>query len=357
MKSDLETANLINQAVSAALPSGKVHDLVIQPSPSCDASGRVIFGEGKTLDAAFETGTFPSTALLDQAVRRIEAYANVAALTPFLIAPSFSEAKQSYLRERRMNYLDAAGNAWVETTDILIDRRGKKPSSSQSELPQDPFSDKATLVARLLFSGGTWGIRQIGSTLASQGFRLSPGYVSKILTTLAERRYAIKSPQGVRLINRNLLLQDWAETYQRKNRRTRNEGWFLPEPDAHTLSLTVGKALGDAGALTDRAGAYLIDAYASFDTVDVIPHDHAAVRSVLESLGAQQVERGANINLKSSPYALSSFYGMRWINGVPVVSDLQLYLDLCCQPQRGREAADHLYDRAIRPLLVDEARP
>ena len=84
--------------------------------------------------------------------------------------------------------------------------------------------------------------------------------------------------------------------------------------------------------------------------------DLDATSEVLEKLGAVPAERGANINVREAAYPLSSLYGSRSVDGVPVVSDLQLYLDLRCQPQRGEEAAEHLYERRIRPLLEEGER-
>jgi hypothetical protein len=44
-------------------------------------------------------------------------------------------------------------------------------------------------------------------------------------------------------------------------------------------------------------------------------------------------------------YARSAWEGMREVNGVPVVSDLQLVLDLWHYPVRGREQAEMLLRR------------
>lgn len=182
---------------------------------------------------------------------------------------------------------------------------------------------------------------------------MSPGYVSKTIASLCELRYATKIAGGVRLINREFLLQDWSQAYRQKAQRRQNQGWYLPEADPLQLASFIGRALGSDGALTDRSGASFVDPHASFDTVDILPNNRAAVRRTLEKLGAARVERGANINVREAVYPLSSFYGVHSVNSVPIVSNLQLYLDLRCQPQRGEEAAEHLYERLIHPLLKE----
>lgn len=353
----LKEHDLILRAVERALPFGKLEQLEIHPQSGIpgrrwDASGRLTFGKNLSIDVCFETGSFPSMAALSQAVQQIRAFNAAPDLTPLLVAPYLSPQKQQVLREENVCYLDTEGNAWIETEGVFIDRcsRQKKATPTPS---QDPFSDKASLVIRVLFSGSTLGIRPISVALSEQGFALSPGYVSKVVASLGELHYATKTASGVRLVNRELLLQDWSHAYQQKARRRQSRGWYLPEADPAQLARLVGRALENNGALTDRSGASFVDPHASFDTVDILPSNRDAISEILENLGAMPVERGANINVHEAAYPLSSLYGIRSVDGVPVVSDLQLYLDLRCQPQRGEEAAEHLYERHIRPLLKE----
>lgn len=41
------------------------------------------------------------------------------------------------------------------------------------------------------------------------------------------------------------------------------------------------------------------------------------------------------------------FWKAREVNGVPVVSPVQVYLDLLALPERAREAADHLRSEGL----------
>lgn len=355
--------NLVERAVEHSLPFGRFERLEIQPSahhhlaePKCDAVGRLAFGKSVVLDVCFETGSFQSMASLLQAVQQAKAAEAALGCTPLLISSYFSPQKQQFLREKGVGYLDTAGNAWLEAEGLFVDRCGRKQKEVSSPLSQDPFSDKATFVIRLLFSGQALGIRPISTVLAEQGFTLSPGYVSKTIASLEKLHYALKTESGVRLINRELLLQDWSLAYRQKARRRQSQGWYLPEPDPSQLARIVGRALESNGALTDRSGASFIDPHASFDTVDILPSNRDAVDRALERIGATRVARGANVIVHEPVYPLSSFYEIRFADDIPIVSDLQLYLDLRCQAQRGEEAAEHLYRRFIGPLL-EEGEP
>lgn len=316
-----------------------------------DACGTLCLGEGICINACFGTGSFPTLASLEGKARRLKDAAHAFDAAPILIAPFLSEAKQQHLRDWGVGYVDAAGNAWISASGVLIDRSGKKPAMRRAISTSSLFSDKATLVIRLLFSGKVLGVREMSSVLASEGSPLSPGYISKTVAALAQSGYAVKEGKKVRLASRDLLLADWAEAYRSKARAAEIEGWYLPEADPVGLALAVGRALGDGGALTDRAGAYFVDPYALFDSVDVLVRNRSRVIDALRALGAEPADRGANINLRIPVYPVSSFYDMQVFDGVPVASNVQLYLDLVCQPQRGREAADHLFSTQIGPLL------
>lgn len=69
-------------------------------------------------------------------------------------------------------------------------------------------------------------------------------------------------------------------------------------------------------------------------------------------MGARRVERGGNINVSLPYYRVSAFYDAQMPKGsARTASDIQLYLDLYDFPVRGREQAEHLYERRLRPMI------
>lgn len=326
-------------------------DLLFRP----DAIGTLVFDDDIRIDACFEIAECSTLAAIENHALQIMNAASSLGLMPILVASFFSESKQRFLRDSGIGYIDMAGNAWIISKGVFLDRCVKKPSQKPTQVSQFRFSDKATLVIRMLFSGASLGVRQISALLKEKGFQLTPGYVSKTVASLMQDQYAIKEDSGkVRLIRRNLLLEDWTASYVLKARRQPVEGWYYPEADMDVLARLIGNELVGSGALTDRSGASFVDPYAPFDTVDILLKDHPSVVEKLYVIGAEPVDRGANINLHTPAYPVSSFFGVHDVQGVPIVSDLQLYLDLRCQPKRGQEAADHLYDRILRSLLEEE---
>jgi hypothetical protein len=67
-----------------------------------------------------------------------------------------------------------------------------------------------------------------------------------------------------------------------------------------------------------------------------------------EALGWKAVPTGANVSLLAAPDE-GVWYGMRQVGDDPVVSDVQLYLDLVASKGRGEEAAAFILEQRLRP--------
>ncbi|MHB1345174.1 MAG: type IV toxin-antitoxin system AbiEi family antitoxin [Thermoleophilia bacterium] len=262
-----------------------------------------------------------------------------------LACPFLSPARQELLRESGVSFFDFAGNAWIVSDAVHVDRRGF-PNPFSEQRTRDPFSDKASLVLRALIASGPGrGVRNIADQAG-----LSPGYVSKVVQELEERGYVARREEGLALQNAQELLQDWVSAY-RKHWIERRE-YFLQVPRAEAVMDAMRQAsLGDEYALALQAGASLILPYAEFDVVDVYVHNIDAAVGLAGQLDAREVNRGANLRVSVPYYRVSAFFDRQKAAGLPVVSDLQLYLDLYDYPLRGREQAERILERRLIPKL------
>ena len=66
-----------------------------------------------------------------------------------------------------------------------------------------------------------------------------------------------------------------------------------------------------------------------------------------EKLDLREVESGANFYL-ITPYDEGVFYGLKKAKGIPVVGNIQLYLDLVKYTARGKERAEYLRNQLIK---------
>ena len=356
----IEEKTLIENYVSKVLPKSEVtkyflYDNTFSHELIFDAKACVSFGKGRQFTACFLIkNSSPSLATFKNTISmlRLVDTDETAGCVKILLTEYLSKKRQEMLRENGIGFIDSVGNAWVDSENLLIDRRGNKPvnTSSQGRI-QSVFSDKATLVSRLLLYSGARGIREISTMLDRSGFSLTPGYVSKVANSLIAENYAKRTEKGIELVNKELFLEDWVDVYKRKRVQREIERWYYPSAGSDDLARMVGSRVGESGVLTDRAGTFFIDPYASFESIDVLVRDKDSVVEILKDIGAKPVDRGANINVIKPYYSISSFFGSQEIEGVHVASDIQLYLDLSHQPKRGLEAAEHLYQQRILPTI------
>jgi len=268
-------------------------------------------------------------------------------------APFLSPSRQNLLREWNVPFFDFAGNAWITGDATHIDRRGFPNPFLEQRRSRDPFSDKASLVLRSLISSGPGrGVRSIAEEVG-----LSPGYVSKVVQELERRGYVARHEGGLVLRHGRELLQDWAGAYRKRSIETKD--YFVQARSAMAVMDAMKQSLhlaGDQYALTMQAGASLIVRYADFDSVDVYVRQAEVAAAMAHELNAREVDRGANLRIALPYYRVSAFFGRQEVEGLSLVSDVQLYLDLYDYPLRGREQAEQLLERRLGPRLETAER-
>jgi hypothetical protein len=277
--------------------------------------------------------------------------------TPVLAASYLSPSSQQALRREHMAFVDLAGNAWIVGNGVHVDRRGFGSPQHEDRSSRDLFSDKASLVLRVLMKEQSpLGVRQIAEIVSSKGGdnRLTPGYVSKVISELARRGYVRKVGEKVVLRRAAELLNDWVIDL-RKRRRPAPQNYFMPASDAESLMPRIAEAFDQAGVeyvFAGHAGASLVDRHAMFDSLSLYAKDEGSAHDVLVGLGARLVDRGANISVSKPYYRVAAFYDYQVPKDhMKAASDVQLYLDLYDYPVRGREQAEHLYEARLRPTL------
>lgn len=70
--------------------------------------------------------------------------------------------------------------------------------------------------------------------------------------------------------------------------------------------------------------------------------------ALVNGMNLKKVPSGANLEV-ILPYDEGVFYQATGVDNIPVVSPVQLYLDLANMPGRGEEAAKFLLDQVLKP--------
>lgn len=348
----------LERALEQIFPHGRVEMLPSESRGHAPAAKADIHAAAGDLHLWIELlGSTSNARLMDAVALLHPPQDELRPVIPVLAAPYFSPSKQELLRDGHTAFLDFVGNAWLVVPGVHVDRRGFRNPEVEQREQRDLFSDKASLVLRVLLNTHSpLGVRQIADMVSSRGdhVQLSPGYVSKVVKELERRGYAARRDGGIVLRHAKELLDDWVVSYRRR-RNPVAWSYFIPAPSVESVMPRLADVFNSRNVdyvFAGHAGASLVDRHADFDVVDLYVKNPEDADAALSSLGARRVDRGGNVRVLRPYYRESAFFDAQMPRGpMRVASDMQLYLDLYDYPVRGREQAEHLYERRLRPMI------
>lgn len=269
------------------------------------------------------------------------------------VLPRANRGLRERFRGAHESYVDLRGAVFLSFPNLLVDREGlQPPARSTTPRSLDPFADRSSLVLRTLMepihADYVWGVRELAAVA-----RVGPATVTRSVREL--KRYGVvdvrrtSRESEIRLTDPKGLLSVWTGAYE----WTRNHSVAVHAPTDDAIRfLKRSKGIFEARqwALTLQAGASLVAPHATWERVHVYL-DVGKPDELLEFANRQDwpIADDGRLVLLKPYYRDSVWHGRRTANGLPVVSDLQLVLDLWRYPLCGRERAEHLI--ASRHLL------
>jgi hypothetical protein len=184
------------------------------------------------------------------------------------------------------------------------------------------------------------------SDLACQA-QVSLGMTHKVLAKLQREQLVDKDIyRKWSLSNPAQLLDEWSLVYRSRQQQRRN--FFSLAKTPQLLINEITQKLGNYGfALSFSSGANIITPFLrGLGTLQVYLRDTQNLKLWQKSLDLKEVSRGHNLEIYT-PFDQGVFYGTRLIDDVPIVGDVQLYLDTLTDPARGGDLARHLRERKL----------
>jgi len=198
------------------------------------------------------------------------------------------------------------------------------------------FAGKASDIIRVLLVNypKTWTIRDLAKEATA-----ALGWTSKVSTALIRERMAIRETERaeLKLMAPLDLLKKWA-TINNFVANTRFVEYYSREEDITKFMSQFKVKKGLEYAFTALAGALLVAPYVRPNNVHVYVRSEEVAKKWANLLNLMPVEENGNVRFAIAETG-DPFYGARKIDGVNVVSDIQLYVDLLNYPARGEEAA------------------
>ena len=261
-------------------------------------------------------------------------------------APFISEESKKICQDAGIGYLDLGGNCLLRFDNVYISLEGK-PNPYPSTRPlKSIFATKSTRALRVLLCNPKrdWFVKNLAKEA-----NISLGQASNLKKRLLEfefiKEIGNEKAAKFRLSNPEILLNRWTEYYTYRQNRMRNYYSLddVKEIEEKLSDYCETKKIRYAFTLT--SGASLVAPFLRYKRVFVYLSN--SIEKAALALGWKEVPSGPNITILE-PYDEGIFYGLQDINGMKVVSEVQLYLDLKGYKERGEEAAQFLLENRLR---------
>lgn len=363
-------AALRDQTPVQGLPGVSIEDVKLNPS-AFDISFELRSGKNRVQVLGEIKQTFSPRTISEITpwVRRLKNLRPDVAVA--LIAPALSEQSQTFCLENGIDFLDLAGNISINIPGkFTLRRTGLRARTRSSDSTESPpqtsnvFSGRYSRVLRVLLEKPKlWTLTEIGKELDEQtrrlanalpasrevSFSISPGTISKALASLEEQLLIRRKGTAVVLPEPKRVLFQWAEKYKERYRWRLRSSFQTANPfgkDLAKMKAGIQPLISGFYAFTAAAAASATAPFIDLDVVDIFLLPTKAESSLRKLKSA---EDGAPPLRFITPYDGGVFLYARQVRGIPVVSDIQAYLDLFSRGGRDLKQADYVLEKVIEP--------
>jgi hypothetical protein len=257
-----------------------------------------------------------------------------------------SDETRRICQENNVGFIDTAGNCFFNFDNVFLSVEGKSNPLPNKRPLKTLFYPKSSRALRVLLSypKNAWFVKNL-STEAG----ISLGQASLIKKKLLEEELIeeleVDGLKRFKLIKPEKLLDKWAKNYNYNKNNIKN---YYSLDDIKTIESNIVNYCNTKKirySFTLTSGASLVAPFLRYNRVFV--YMLGDIEKIAQALTFKEVSSGSNISILE-PYDEGVFYNSQVINGINVVNNIQLYLDLINYKERGEEAAKFLYEQRIR---------
>jgi len=277
---------------------------------------------------------------LRPAVRDVEKLAAKGASgpSPLLATVKATRSLIEHCKRLGVSCLDLNGRIWLRAKGVLVDREAPRGAGRfrTSEAPVNVFSLKGSRLPRALlsFPGRQWRQTELADVTG-----LSQGLLSRLLKQTSSEGWVTGSRGDWSVTDADGFLDAWKAADVWRKRVTVHQYSAL-EGDLTRLARRVLEHATGEVAFTQWFAAGLRFPYADVPIVSAYVAE-SPQRVLAEKLGVREVSSGGKLWL-ITPKDVGVFQAVRRVDAIPIVCDVQIYLDLLQVGLRGPDQAEAL---------------
>ncbi|MEA2021043.1 MAG: type IV toxin-antitoxin system AbiEi family antitoxin [Candidatus Caldatribacteriota bacterium] len=261
-------------------------------------------------------------------------------------ATFISKESKQICNESGVGFIDLAGNCLFKFDNVYINIEGCPNIFPNTRPLKSIFSPKSTRALRIFLCNPKkeWFVKDIAKEA-----KISLGQASNIKQRLLEYEFVETTGIGknlkIRLNKAESLLKEWSKNYTYQRNKIRN---FYSMDKVEVLEKKIVNYFKDnqvTYAFTLTSGASRVAPFLRYNRIFTYVSNN--IDLIAKDLNFKEVSTGPNISFLD-PYDEGILYYLQEINGVKVVSDIQLYLDLKRYLKRGEEAAEFLLEKRLK---------
>jgi hypothetical protein len=350
------------------LPGISISDVQSRPEEPFDVSFELISGTNRVRVLGEVKRTF-TPSILQQIAPWVERFKSLRPdVAIAVISPMFSQQAQAYCIQNRLNFLDLAGNIFIDVPGKLTvqrtGRRIKGISALDSEGPRslNVFSGRTSRILRVLLENSkTWTLSEIARELDAEtnrfstifpgaqiNFQVSLGSISKAIASLEEQLWIRRRGTSLIVPEPQRLLQQWAEKYRERYRWRLRSSFQANNPFGRDLT-QINQALQSLITTPYVFSGAMAAADAPFVDIDQV---EVFLLAGSEDRNLRELRSEPNVGPKlrfTYPYDEGVFMYSRLVAKTPLASPIQAYLDLFARGGRDLKQADYLLANVIQP--------
>ena len=255
-----------------------------------------------------------------------------------VVTVRMSEAVGALCRQYKISYVDLWGSVYLFVPRTLYVEKDPRPKAGwhvhRIYKEPDVFSDRSSRIARCLLSqpGKRWSLPSLGKETS-----VSLGLVCRVMHSFRSRGWVSGGHNDWKLESSAALLEAWQKG-DRWQRRVQMLKFTTEQVELETLNRFLKERVGERNycftqwvAARLRMGKGDLPQYGFYVRGDFKYNDFL-------SFGWQRGRLWGNlVALRSRDEGV--FHYMRWVDGIPIVSDVQCFLDLASLNDQARQRA------------------
>lgn len=264
-----------------------------------------------------------------------------------VLAPYVSESAADPLVKRGIGFWDASGNCRIASGALYIERKNFPNRHVRQAAQGSPFTRAGQRLLRPLLDpeciGRVWTLRDLART-AHPGISL--GQAHALAKLLESQNHIARGPEGIQVKDPSGLLRMWAREAkapriaQRRFYSTLSQDAFRRRFEEVLPALLELKAVLASFTAATEWAPYVRQHRSFF-------YWSGDLQPLQEALDLRSVPDGDNVVALVAPDE-GVFYGSR-PGRPPLTAPVQTFVDLMHAGGRGEEAAEHLFERILKP--------